>query len=134
VLYTGSHLPALSCVHPSSPLDPASLVAEALHGNHVVCLVEHEDPDVLGIDHPLAEDVNDSTRRADYDLLVDPGASVPRTGNSEECFDIGVLADFVHDFLDLTSELSGRCKDNGLGSAMTGHCSPAGCEELDLLD
>lgn len=107
----------------SSPLDSEGLITQArasvLLSNHLVCFIQNENADVLWVEDCRAprHHVQQGTRRANKNLLLQFLPSLPALRDGEECLDLSELADLVDHLLNLTSQLSGWSKADGLLSA-----------------
>lgn len=103
-----------------SPLDTERLISQTrapiLLRDHLIGLVQDEDPDELGVEDGRAarHHVQQCTGRADKDLLLDFDPSLPTLRNCQERLDFGELSNLVDDLLDLTRELSRRSETDGL--------------------
>lgn len=87
--------------------DLHALLAHALLVQHVVGLVNNEDPQLSRIKLAAANGVHDSTRRADNNGASNTGRSVDSAGHGGFDDEIGEeLAHALDDVLDLTRQLS----------------------------
>lgn len=97
-------------------LDLHALLAHALLVQHVVGLVNNEDPQLSRIKLAAADGIHDSARRANNDGASNTGRSVDSTGNGGLDDEIGKeLAHGLDNVLDLTGQLSGRGQKECLG-------------------
>ena len=99
--------------------DLVDLVLETTR-QHLIRLIETEDLNGVGLEGPTVDHVEDTTWGTDDDLntflqfghvLTDNGAT-----NTSVAFDVHVVAERDDNLLNLLSKLTGRGKDEGLGT------------------
>lgn len=97
------------------PLDTVALAAQALLVEHVVCLVENQDLDGLGLELLPPDNVEDGSRSSDDNMGIHVFTAMGRVGNSlEELETFHELAHHLSDTHNLSGKLARRSKDESL--------------------
>lgn len=97
-------------------LDLVCLIAETCQVEHVVGLVNNENPELSGVKLAALDGFHDRTGSADDDRALNSHRTVDGTGNSGLNNQLGdELADSLDDTLDLTGQLTCWGEDEGLG-------------------
>lgn len=87
---------------------------------HLISLIQAENLDIVGPQSPSVDHIINAPgcSNDDVDALLELGHVVTNVGSTDTgvTFDIHVIAQRDHDFLDLLRKLSGRGKNQGLST------------------